>query len=139
METQSRKLNQWQLDVLEELFSGHLTEEDILVKHKVSREIFEKWLTEVPFRTVLQNRIDSSYLKSSVLISRYAPLAAARLISLTESDKPETARRACLDIIEMGQAKGKEKDTKTLFVPEKETSAMTDEKASKILAILAEK
>ncbi|MHC4585777.1 MAG: hypothetical protein ACYS3N_14705 [Planctomycetota bacterium] len=73
--------------------------------------------------------------------ARYAPVAAAKLIQLTESDKPETARKACLDIISMpiltanrkAQPSGEPQPADTQF-----PVSFNPETAGKLLAVLAE-
>ncbi len=139
MKTQETKLNKRQLNVLDELFAGNIGEQQIFEKYKISRSVFESWLGQTNFISALRGRIAAAYQQSAMLLARYAPLAAARLIALTESDKPETARRACLDIIEMGQAgKREEKDEAGETRDENMPGALSDQAASRILAALAE-
>ena len=73
-----------------------------------------------------------------MLIARYSLVAAAKLVQLTESEKEETARKACLDIIELPhQDTTKDQSGKTDGEKEK-LPELSDEKASRILAVLAE-
>ncbi len=128
------KLSHRQKAVLDELFAGSQSQQQILEKYGVTKSEFEKWLSQASFSTALQMRIGAEYLTSAVLLARYAPVAAARLIVLTDSDKPETARRACLDIIGTGSGNVKaEPDLQADY------AAMSDEQACRILAVLAEK
>ena len=96
----TEKLKPRQFAVIDELFNGD-DEQAVLDKYKVSRKLYNKWLADSNFTGEFDRRIDAAYRQSAVLIARYAPLAAAKLVQLTESDKEETARRACLDIISM--------------------------------------
>ena len=98
---EAKQLTKKQLDVIEDLFAGELDEQAILDKHKLSRKLYNQWRNDESFAEQFEKRITDSYRQSDVLIARYAPVAAAKLIQLTESDKPETARKACLDIISM--------------------------------------
>ncbi len=93
-------LTKRQLAVIDELFDGD-DEQAVLDKYKVSRRLYNKWLADDAFTGEFDRRIDAAFRQSAVLIARYAPLAAAKLVQLTESDKEETARKACLDIISM--------------------------------------
>ena len=74
-------------------------------------------------------------MQSNLIVSRYAPVAAARLVELTESDKEETARKACLDVISMPTKFFEELKEKKKTRPKLN---MSDETAAKVLKILAE-
>jgi len=99
--TKKKQLTKRQLAVIAELFTGELDEQAVLEKHKVTPAQFEKWQSEPAFIEQLEARIAAAYRQSAALIARYAPLAAAKLVALTESDKEETARKACLDILSL--------------------------------------
>ncbi len=96
-----KQLKKRQLAVIDDLFTGELGEQAVLDKHKVSRNVYNRWLAEGLFVSELDRRIISAYRQSAALIAKYAPLAAAKLVQLTESDKDETARKACMDIISL--------------------------------------
>ena len=131
------RLGHKKLGVLDEMFAGSLGRGEILDKYGVTKSDYEKWLQDVRFSSAIQTHIEAEYLASAVLLARYAPLAAARLIALTESDKPETARRACLDIIELGSGQRKTTDDGR-GTSDENAPAMSDEQACRILAALAE-
>ncbi len=137
------KLSKRQLDVIEDLFAGELDEQAILQKHKVRAKLYNQWQAEDAFIEQLEKRIAAAHRQSAALIARYAPIAAAKLVQLTQSEKVETARKACLDIISMqnlttspAQAAGKPQPVNP------DTSGhppqLTEQTAAKILAILAE-
>ena len=48
-----------------------------------------------------EHRVERAVQRTRLIIARYAPLAASKLVQLTESENQETARKACLDIISM--------------------------------------
>jgi hypothetical protein len=96
-----KQLSKRQLAVIADLFSGELDEQAVLEKHKVGETLFNKWQSDPAFIEQLEARIAAAYRQSAALIARYAPLAAAKLVALTESDKEETARKACLDILSL--------------------------------------
>lgn len=134
------RLTTRQLNVIEDLFVSELTEQDILDKHKVPRRLYNKWLTDKLFTEHLDRRIAASYRQSAAYIARCAPLAAARLVELTESQKVETARKACLDIISM-KSEGQNPAGTSTNNPTSdgdEHPKLSNETAGKILAILAE-
>ena len=134
----ARRLNRKQLAVIDDLFDGDMDEQQVLSKHNVSRYLYRKWLGDELFTAELDIRIDSARKQSELIIARYAPIAAMTLVTLTESEKPETARKACVDLITMPKAGGQEKNAQDAG---KETTAakpLTPAVAGKLLAVLAE-
>jgi hypothetical protein len=137
----SKKLTNRQLAVIEELFAGRLEEHEILEKYKLSRRLYNKWWSDETFNEHFERCINEAYRQSAVLIARYAPVAAAKLVQLTSSDKPETARKACLDIIAMPVQTNSPKATSSDGPKPADTQppiALNPETAGKLLAVLAE-
>ena len=127
--------------MIEDIFRGDLDEQAVLDKHKVSKSLYNKWLCDDGFAEQFDRRVAASYRQSAALIARYATLAAAKLVQLTESTSQETARKACLDIITMHASTHIADASAT--PPENETTspqtpALTPETATKLLAVLAE-
>ena len=132
-------LTKRQLDVIEDLFAGELNEQAVLEKHNVNAKLYSKWQSDDAFVEHLEKRIAAAHRLSAALIARYAPVAAAKLVQLTQSEKEETARKACLDIIAMQPSptpasKPQPPGPDTLDHPQ----SLTPKTAAKILAILAE-
>ena len=134
-----KNLTKRQIAVIEDLFAGELEEQEVLDRHKVSRNTFNKWLSDQRFIEQFNNRIAQAYHQSELIIARYARLAALKLIELTESDKDETARKACLDIITRNSISPR------LYAgglnPEQSTppvDKLSPQTASRLLAVLAE-
>ncbi len=124
---------------MEDLFGGELDEQGVLDKHKVSRNVYNKWLADGAFVDEFDRRVASVRRQSEFIIARYAPLAAAKLVQLTESKSQETARKACLDIISLPQgAQRGQGPSETEQAGEQEEQQLSDETASKLLAVLAE-
>ncbi len=128
-------LSKKQLQLLEDLFTGQMSEQEVLNKYKVSRYIYTRWLNDKNFIEYFYQRIKGFSMQSGLIVSRYAPVAAARLVELTESDKDETARKACLDVILMpnkffGDQKEKENISSKLNI--------SDEAVAKVMKILAD-
>ncbi len=138
---ETKQLTKRQLAVIEDLFSGELDEQAILDKYKLSRELYNKWRNDDSFTEQFERRIADAYRQSTVLIARYAPVAAAKLIQLTESDKPETARKACLDIISMPILTANKKtqpSDKHQPADTQQPASLTAQTAGRLLAVLAE-
>jgi len=141
----AKQLTKRQLEVIKDLFNGELDEQSVLDKHKIGRTLYNKRLEDENFIEQFDRRIAEAYRQSAVLLAKYAPLAAAKLIQLTESDKAETARKACLDIIQ-SDPRYRTQDSKTQAQnsgPESEACGLesvsiTEQTASRLLAVLAE-
>jgi hypothetical protein len=89
----------------------------------------------------LNRRLEWLNLQSELIITRYKTLAAAKLVHLTDSKKPETARKACLDIINLPNRsdippKQPADEQQTSQPPEHDE--LSPETCSRLLAVLAE-
>ncbi len=138
--TKRKQLTKRQLAVIEDLFSDFsiVDEQEVLDKHNVSRSVYNKWLTDSLFTEQFDRRIAAAHRQSAALIARYAPLAAAKLVQLTDSDKEETARKACLDIISMPQITTHKSQVANSDTPGSQIALpLSDQTASRLLAILA--
>jgi len=131
-----KSLTKKQLAVIEDLFAGELDEQAVLDKHNVNRNLYNKWLADERFAEQFNERIARAYRQSQFILARYAPLAAAKLVQLTESESQETARKACLDIISM-QTIREAKDDGQMTMDERR-DGLSAETASRLLAALAE-
>ena len=135
----SKKLTRRQLAVIEDLFMAELDEQAVLDKHSVSRSLYERWLADEQFTRQFNERVALAYRWSRVILARHAPHAAAKLVELTQCDKGETARKACLDIISSHTPASH--GTPTQRPPsegEVTEPELSPEKASRLLAALAE-
>jgi hypothetical protein len=135
---ESKRLSKRQLAVAEDLFAGELDEQKVLDKYKVSRKLYNRWLAEPAFAERLRQCIDATHLRSAVLVARNAPKAADTLLELTASDKGETARKACLDIILMNTPAHSADTLATPDAMSENHPPLSNATASKILAALAE-
>jgi len=104
-----KQLSKKQLVVINDLFDGGMDEQAVLDKHRISRNVYNKWLTNELFVKEFSRRMEWAYKQSEALIAKYAAVAAAKLVQLTESDNPETARKACLDIISLPKTEAQKK------------------------------
>ncbi|MBW8016862.1 MAG: hypothetical protein FVQ82_11795 [Planctomycetes bacterium] len=94
-----KKLSKRQLDVIDDLFKGSCNETKVMKKHKVSRGVYRKWLGDENFVDELAFRVESAKRQSEMIMAKHAPKAADKLVTLTDSEKEETARKACLDVM----------------------------------------
>jgi hypothetical protein len=129
-----RYLRRKQLAVLEDLFHSDLDEQGVLEKHGVSRGVYEKWLANELFMERFERYANNVRRRSELLMAKYRCLAAAKLIELTASEKAETARKACLDIISQLKINPEETEKDG----NKQEEPLTGAQASRILAAMAE-
>ena len=129
-------LNRIQLKVLDDLFNSEMDEQAVLEKHRVKRSTYERWLENEAFSERLVRHIKNMGQRSDILMAKYRCHATVKLVELTASDKPETSRRACLDIISAPKSKGGTE--KNLKEKEKKVENLSDATASRLLAALAE-
>jgi hypothetical protein len=133
-----KQLSKRQLAVLDDLFGGELDEQAVLDKHQVSRSLYDRWLADSLFAEQLERRIAGLHRQSRLIIARYAPLAAAKLVELTGSDSQETARKACLDIISLPMTAQATGSGKSQPADMQEPPQLSEQAASRLLAALAE-
>ncbi len=133
-------LSQKQLTVLDDLFNSDLGEQAVLDKHKVRRSTYDKWLRDKLFAERFKQYVNGQKQRSELLMAKYSCLAAAKLVELTASEKQETARKACLDIISLPkiEANKDEQPDKAQKDSDKQTEQLSDVTASRLLAALAE-
>jgi len=129
-------LRQKQLIVLDELFETGGNEATVLQRYDISRKLWQQWLGEKDFADEMAFRLDALKRQSGILISKYAPFAAAKLIELCGSENQETARKAALDIINLHRNQQQETSDNPPALPK--LSSISPETASKILSALAE-
>jgi hypothetical protein len=143
MTKQHKQLTRRQLAVIEDLVGGDMDEPQLLLKHRLTRRLFRFWMRQDNFTEELWLRMGSAHRQSVFILARYAPVAAAKLVALTGSDKDETVRKSCLDIIAAATKRpdsamlGTTADD-TIAVESTPTGPISPEKASKMLEILAE-
>ncbi len=133
-----KRLSRKQLAVIDDLFACEFDERAILDKHKIKRSTYNRWLTDENFEAELVRRIKTTRLMSEVLIAKFSAIAAAKLVGLTESEKEETARKACLDIISLPHPGDKKGLSEEINEGREEPPELSDETASRLLAALAE-
>lgn len=138
--TKAKAFSAKQLAVIDDLFEGRLEEQAILEKHKLSRKLYDKWLADEAFTSHLDWRMAWEYRRSDFMLAHYARVAVSNLVQLTDPQKPEVARKACLDIITMrtNRSAGTNATPGENPASPPESPPFSPETAGKILAVLAE-
>ena len=132
-----KHLTRRQLAVIDELFAGGMDETEMLARHNVSTRLYRAWLADELFTDELRFRIESARRTGELIIARYTPVAAAKLVGLIDIDKDETVRRACLDI--MSAAREPNVPGRTDLAPSNQSQAdLPPALATKLLKVLAE-
>ena len=128
-----------QLAVIDDLFEDKIEESEILKNHNLSRKLFEKWLADKGFLDHIDRRIAWEYRLGEIKMARSVTKAVTNLMKLTESGQPETARKACLDVITMqANLSAGVQASKDNTKPPAESLPFSRETAGKMLALLAE-
>jgi hypothetical protein len=131
-----KQLTKKQLSVVDDLFAGELDEQQILEKHRINKRVYDKWLAEANFAGEFDRRIKSAHRRGELIIARFANVAAAKLVELTNSENQETSRKACLDVINYLRQKAQADSDEQ---PEAEKLPdLPPELASRLLAALAQ-
>ena len=141
----AKPLSTKQFAVIEDLFEGELEEQVIQEKHNLSRKLYDKWLADKDFIDRLNKRLAWEHRRGEFMLARYTRVAVSNLVRLTDCNKPETARKACLDMITMrtnlltdtcsSGTSATQEDNPTL---QRQFPNLSPETYSKILAFLAE-
>jgi len=137
--SKSKKSGRQQAAVLEDLFAGEPDPQTILDKHNINQDTYARWLAAPHFAALFEQRVARAHHEARLILARYAPRAARKLIELTQSGKEEVARKACLDIIALPAPPdpGPAPDHRPARAPARSTGALPAELASRLLAALA--
>jgi len=128
-------------NVAVDVVKSELPIEEVLKEHGISEAEFEDWLVERSFQKQVELRVQAAKFRTALLLAKYAPLAMAKLVGLACSEKEETARKACLDIISLASTesvKNTQREMAEQVNEDEELVNLTEEQASKILGVLAE-
>ena len=133
-------LNKKQLTILDDLFNSDLDEQAVLDKHKVRRSTYDRWLADKLFAERFKQYVNAQKRRSELLMAKYSCLAAAKLVELAASDKAETARKACLDIISLPKLAGDNnpKPAESQPTAQPQAQPLSPQTARRLLAALAE-
>ena len=134
----AKRLSSRRLTLVEDLSAGDLDEQQVLDRHDVGRQIYYRWLGDRQFVEEVNQRVAGAYRRRSSPIARNARWAAATLVRLANSETPETARKACLDIITMKPSTGLAGHPAAPDDKVEGLSPICPQTASRMLALLAE-
>ena len=138
MDNNNNKLTKLQQKFINAFLAGGENLSSTLDDTGVSIALFIKWLGQESFISAFEFAMSASYQKSAAMLAGYAPKAAEKLMTLTNSEKPETARKACLDIISFGlEEKGKTCGKQDKDGQEDTDFILDQETAKRLLEVLA--
>jgi hypothetical protein len=132
------RLTSKQLAVIDEMFAGETDIDAVLTRHNVSRRQHNKWLADENFKAEFTRRIEWLNLQSQAMIARYASLAAAKLVALTDCEKEDVRRKACLDIISLPKLSEKNASLECADGDITPPETLHPETVSRLLEVLAE-
>ena len=133
----SKYLTKKQKGVLEDLFSGGLNVQEILEKWKVKLRTYYRWHAQPFFAAEFKRLLNLAQSQCELILARYAADVAMKLVSLSAAEKEETARKACMDVINHPDRKVKHKSEIDPKPIEEPLIDLPPEVASKMLALLA--
>jgi hypothetical protein len=143
----TRSIQGRQMGFVEDLFSdkANYSIDELREKYKIRDTEFQYWLKDKRFIKEIRRRVWWAYQTSEIQVARFAQIAATKLIELTGSQNPETARKACLDIISLLRLQQRQKVIRHISErverkqePKEERIELEDDQASRILSILSE-
>jgi hypothetical protein len=113
---------------LVDLFEKGMTEAEVEKARGLKAGTFNKWLEDDDFRCEIQALVEAASMRARMIVAQSAAIAARRLVQLTDCEKEETCRRACLDIIGMkaGLPHGDDKPRTPSPIDEDEALAVFD-------------
>jgi hypothetical protein len=86
--------------VISRIFAGE-GEDEILKSLKIPQAVYRRWLKSEKYQKMLEQKIEDCQRQAKIMIASYQLVAAAKLVNLMQCDKEQTARQACLDILQM--------------------------------------
>jgi hypothetical protein len=87
--------------VIEDLLKNGLNEYEILEKYKISPSRYKKWLQNEVFIHALDAYALAAERQTRFALIHCQTKAVAKIIKLINDEKGETARKACLDALEL--------------------------------------
>jgi predicted DNA-binding protein YlxM (UPF0122 family) len=134
----SEHLTKKQKAVLDDLFSGTFTTQEVFEKWKVSRRTYYGWHNQECFSVEFNRLMILAQNVPDLVFARYASNVAERLVGLTVCEKEETARKACMDVITHPDLKAKLRSKIKIEPKEEPHPEISEELATKILTVLAD-
>ena len=129
-----RQLTKRQLKLIDILTTG-VEISEAMATCRISERILRKWTSSEAFNAELTYRQQLAEAQSKLLIGRFVPLAASQLINLLKSEKEETVRKTCLDILQLVSRPNK---AQVQTAPKPPKITFSAEMAEKMLKLFAE-
>jgi hypothetical protein len=85
--------------VLQDLFYSELDEIAVLKKHDVNRTTYERWLRQKLFSRQFRQYSASLARRTALAVAKAETEVAVRLVEITRSQKEESARKACQQVL----------------------------------------
>jgi hypothetical protein len=124
--------------VIHDLFTGELDEKHVLEKHRVNQRTYARWHEDATFAADFKRHLKLSERQKELLFASCTLSVASNLVNLSGAAKEETARKACMDIINDPDRKAKNNNDPPNPPSEEPLPEISDELASKMLALVAE-
>ena len=117
------------------VYEGQLTEEQLCREFGITLKLLRRWLVSEELQRELARLCETSARETRLIINRYGPIAAAKLVTLLDSDKEDIARRSALDMIDRccGERPAGSDENET-----DNPAGISDEQARRMLLTLAE-
>jgi len=126
-------LTKKQQEVARAVYQGRLTQEELSERFGITTRLLQKWLRTEAFNEELARLCESAERDTRFIINRYGPIAAAKLVTLLDSEKDDTARRTALDMVDRClNARPTDSDEN-----EQTEAEVSDEQARRMLLTLA--
>lgn len=125
------KINSRQRRFLNEILDKRVPIDNAIEIVGIDERLLCAWFATPAFLEELARRIEFITKRADMLISQHRLTAVEKLVTLTSCEKEETARKACLDIIELTTEKNTQQQTEP-------TPQLSPELAAKLLSIIAD-
>jgi hypothetical protein len=108
-------ISKTQRAVIADLLKNGLNEYEILEKYKISPSRYKKWLQNQVFIRALDAYAVAAERQTRFALIHCQPKAVAKIIKLINEEKGETARKACLDALELRRTEMNQERTERKF------------------------
>lgn len=102
-----------QKELMDLLFDGKPID-DALLQCSLTKGLYVQWSASPAWVRAYEERMDELKKQTITIIGAFQPVAAVKLIALMDSEKEETARHACLDVLRLGSGLDFEDETAEL-------------------------
>ncbi len=130
------KLTKIQLNALDELYGNGGDELAVQEKFNIKYSVWQKWMSDYYFTSEIDIRLATLQRQTDIMLAKFKPMAMALLMGLCQSQNEETSRKACAELLCIKFSSSA--PIRDINQPPEPDEQITDEMASKILAVLAE-